>query len=186
MCMGNCLNCFEDELKNIESKFVDKKFENTKKFDFNDKKFFAKVVDIYDGDTITCIMNIFGEYYKFKIRLSGIDTCEMTTNNKQLKKKAIQAKNRLFNLITQLNINIDEEITKKDMREKLNNGNYIVLLHCENFDKYGRILAQVYNKKMNSTPSTSYNNILINEKLAYIYTGETKLSEKEQIKNLLS
>ena len=54
---------------------------NTPKFSlsllFKDELVKARVVNIYDGDTITCILPINNKYYNFKIRLAGIDTCEI-------------------------------------------------------------------------------------------------------------
>lgn len=183
--MGNCL-CGEND-----SGLSDKNFNNTNVFNLIDKKITGKVVDIYDGDTCTCIIRIFGEYYKFKIRLAEIDTCEMSSSNDKLKKKAINAKNKLFNLITEENINLDIEMTRNEMRDKLNKGNYIVKLVCGDFDKYGRLLAWIYHKKHNfctdkdKDKTKSFNHVLINEKLAYLYYGNTKMSEEDQIKKLL-
>ena len=186
--MGNCCTSIQNET----DKFENKTFTNTKIFNLIDKQLTGRVVDIYDGDTCTCVFNVFGDYYRFKIRLAEIDTCEMTSTHEKLKKKAIQAKNRLFNLITGENINLDIEISRNDMRDRLNNkGNYIVKVVCGDFDKYGRLLGWIYDKNHNfykdqdKTRIKSFNHILINEKLAYLYYGNTKLTEQEQIKKLL-
>jgi hypothetical protein len=114
----------------------------------------------------------------------------MSSTNKTLKKKANQARNKLFNLVTGENINLDTEMKKSDMRERLNNnGKYIIKMLCGDFDKYGRLLAWIYDK--NHTFCTdkdklkSFNHVLINEKLAYLYYGNTKMSEEEQIKKFV-
>jgi endonuclease YncB( thermonuclease family) len=72
-------------------------FENTPVFSLDNETHLAKVVDIYDGDTLTCAIFIFGKFYKFNVRLSGIDTSELQSKNYQ---KALQARMRLFDLVT--------------------------------------------------------------------------------------
>jgi endonuclease YncB( thermonuclease family) len=189
--MGNTNCCLLNEKE--EYCLDDKTFSNTKIFNLIDKELHAKVVDIYDGDTCTCIIYIFGDYYKFKIRLAEIDTCEMTSTNDKLKKKSIQAKNKLFNLITGQCINLNTEMSKNDMKDKLNNNEtYIVKIICGDFDKYGRLLAWIYDKNhtvceyKKEDKVKSFNHILVNEKLAYFYYGKTKMTEQEQIEKLLN
>ena len=154
-------------------------FNNTNYFSLNNMILPAKVVDIYDGDTITLIIYIFDKYHKFIVRLADIDTCEIKGNhNPNLKKRAIQARNRLFNLVTKLNIDLDSNITRKEMREKLNNSNYIVNIVCGEFDKYGRLLGWIFDKnEIKQEKYSSYNYNLLNEGLAYVYNGGTKVMQ---------
>lgn len=153
-------------------------FDNTTNFSFNNKIFYARVVDIYDGDTCTCIFYFNDNYYKFKIRLANIDTCEIKSKDEENKKLANDAKNRLYTLITKNN----DIITKQELKIKLNSNVYIVKLLCGEFDKYGRLLGWLFDKTTtNMNIDFSYNKILLNENLAYEYHGQTKLSEKEQI-----
>ena len=64
----------------------------------------AKIVDVYDGDTVTIIIfNKLG-FEKHKLRLYGIDTPEMKPplsdpNRDKVKEKAIASKNKLSELI---------------------------------------------------------------------------------------
>jgi endonuclease YncB( thermonuclease family) len=110
---------------------------------FNDVKVIGRVVDIYDGDTITVILKILDNYYRFTVRLNGIDTCEIKTRNAILKNKALQARNEVYHQITS-NILSDEKIDRKHMRMILNENVYMVNLHIYDTDKYGRLLADVY------------------------------------------
>jgi endonuclease YncB( thermonuclease family) len=55
----------------------------------------------------------------------------------------------------------------------------IVFIKCYEFDKYGRLLADVY-INYNDINSKSISEILLNENLAYKYDGGKKLSEDEQ------
>jgi len=152
---------------------------NTPYFSFNGLNTIARIIDITDGDTVKVIINFKGEYYKIIIRLFNIDTCETRSKCEENKNLGIQAKLRLFNLIT--NKTIDNN--KKDIKNELNNNYYTIFIKCYDFDKYGRVLADIY-KTENDIISLS--SILINEKLAYVYTGKTKLTEEEQINFLIN
>lgn len=80
------------------------------------------VVKVYDGDTITIVTKLqFKEspYYKFSVRLNGIDTPEMRGPNKDM---AIIAKDALSELVFHKNIVMENVKT----------------------EKYGRLLADVY------------------------------------------
>ena len=54
-------------------------------------------------------------------------------------------------------------------------------IECVDFDKYGRLLTNVF---LNKEDDKSISDILLEEKLAYKYNGDTKLTEEEQIKLL--
>jgi endonuclease YncB( thermonuclease family) len=152
---------------------------NTNLFSFNGLNCMSRVIDITDGDTIKTIIPFKDEYYKIIVRLNNIDTCETRSKCEENKKIGLDAKKRIYNLITGKTIDI---IDKKFIKNELNNNFYQVYIKCYDFDKYGRVLADIYISPDNDE---SFSSILIKEKLAYIYTGKTKLTEKEQI-DLLS
>ncbi len=131
----------------------------------------VRVVDIYDGDTITCILNIYNGFYKYTVRLMGIDTCELKSKDELQKCKANIAKNRLYNLITCKNINLGDNIRRARIREILNTDVYLIKLKCVGLDKYGRLLGYLYDK---NNINKSFNDILVEEKHAYVYFGGTK------------
>lgn len=163
-----------EEFKNYDNK--------TPYFKLIGNKNFCRVVDIYDGDTLTVVLNIFdSHYYKFNVRLSGIDTCEMRSVNDETKEKAIQARNKLFQLITTENYNNYNFSTKKELKHFFDNNIFLIWIECEDFDKYGRLLANLYKNK---NDTLSFSQILINEKLAYSYNGDRKLTEYEQLLTL--
>jgi len=124
-------------------------------------KIHARLIDIYDGDTITCIIPCFGGLYKFKIRINGIDTCEIKNKNLAEKNKALLAKNLVFTTLTGAS-----DITP----EYLFNNVTIIWLECLSFDKYGRLLANVYTRdKITCVADT-----LLSAGLANSYDGGTK------------
>lgn len=43
-------------------------------FTLDGNTYMAKIVDIYDGDSLKAVINICDDYYKFSFRLDGIDT----------------------------------------------------------------------------------------------------------------
>lgn len=151
--------------------------DNTPTFNFNGNNCYARVVNITDGDTIKVVINYFNNFYKIIIRLNNIDTCETKSKSEANKDLGLKAKMRLFNLIT----NKEPIIDKKEIKRVLNNDVYLIWLKCYDFDKYGRVLGDLYLQKDNAK---SISDILIEEKLAYVYTGHTKLSEEDQIKLL--
>jgi len=156
---------------------------NTNNFTLNGQKLWGRVVSVYDGDTLTVVLNVFGGFYKFSIRMNNIDTCELKSKNIKNKELACIARSRLLSLITEKDIS--ETSTLNDRRKinnVLNKNVYCVWIECLDFDKYGRLLANVYT---NETSQESFSEILIKEKLAYEYKGDTKLTEEEQIKCLV-
>lgn len=131
--------------------------ENTSEFTFENKEFICKCISVYDGDTITVAFKPFGEkIYRYNIRLLGIDTPEIRTKN--LSEKAMGIKVR--------------DILRKKILNK------IISLKCGKFDKYGRLLGEVYINDTNSKNNNkSINQWLIDEGMAYVYDGGTKRTE---------
>jgi endonuclease YncB( thermonuclease family) len=140
---------------------------NTKFFSLESKNCWARVVSIHDADTITCVFNIHdfeNKFYKFNIRLAGIDSPEITSKNKDLQNLAIQAKNRLFQIITTTNYEIYIKKEQKELDRLLDQEVYLIFLKCMKFDKYGRVLADIYNNELDES---SINETLLKEKLVY-------------------
>ena len=116
-------------------------FENTPTFSFNKSTYQAKVVNVYDGDTIWVAIKHLNKYIKIKIRLEGIDTPELGTKNFKEKEKAIDSRDYLKHLIN----------------------NRIIKLKCGNFDKNGILLGKIYFKNI------CINNIMIETGHAIAY-----------------
>lgn len=168
-------------MNKCELELLFKNYDNasTPQFSLNGQKMWGRVVSVYDGDTLTIALNVFNHVYKFSVRMNGIDTCEIKSKNEKNKEFACIARSRLLSLITEKDCS--ETSTWND-RRKINNilskNVYCVWVECLDFDKYGRLLANIY-KDENSKEHFSH--ILIKEKLAYDYKGDTKLTEEEQV-----
>eukprot|EP00397_Hematodinium_sp_SG-2012_P060363 GEMP01078521.1.p1 GENE.GEMP01078521.1~~GEMP01078521.1.p1 ORF type:complete len:174 (+),score=36.55 GEMP01078521.1:72-524(+) len=94
----------------------------------------GKVVDVYDGDTVTIAALPFpckcmGTPSLFKVRLDGIDSPEMRGGTKTAKEKAAAVKSR--------------DALKEQIMGK------IIKLECVSFDKYGRLLATILYNDVN-------------------------------------
>ena len=118
------------------------------------------------------------------IRLFNIDTCETRSSNIKNKNLGLEAKKRVYNIITgkiiETDMNDNSNI-KKIIKNELNNNCYYIHIKCYDFDKYGRVLADIYKTENDIENNNTISNILINEKLAYVYLGKTKLTEEEQL-----
>lgn len=122
------------------------------KFSFNDIDVTTKVNRVIDGDTVIVTIPITlkigsnvcrnGEY-EFSIRLYGINTCELKGNDRE---KALSAKDRLQQLI--------------------NGCNGEVFIKCKRYDKYGRILGELFSSEKSDK---SFNQILLEEGLAVAF-----------------
>jgi micrococcal nuclease len=108
----------------------------------------AKVVKVYDGDTVHVVFQMFEKYYKWNCRILHVDTPELRTKDLEEKKRGYECREKLAALI------LDK----------------IVLLNCSKFDKYGRLLVEI------TVPETGVkiHEYLISEGLANKYEGKTK------------
>jgi len=104
----------------MEDELNNVEFEHTKPFIPPIEK--GKVVKVYDGDTITIAVKLYNDIYRFSVRLNGIDTPEMKSKNENVKLRAQRAKTAMHNLVM----------------------GKIVYLKNVDYDKYGRILADIY------------------------------------------
>ena len=153
---------------------------DTPTFSLNGTNTWARVVDVYDGDTITIVLPICGSMYKFHTRIFGIDTSEMKSKIQKNKDGAVCARNRMIQLVTGCDAT---QVTptsfkcRKDIREFFKTGTYMIWVTCMDFDKYGRVLVNIYD---GPSKNNDYAQILIQDQLAYPYFGGTKLTEREQ------
>jgi micrococcal nuclease len=109
----------------------------------------GKVIKVYDGDTITIASKMPFEnspYYRFSVRLKGIDCPEIRTKNVEEKQCATLTRNFLRTMLS----------------------DKIVLLKDVELEKYGRILANVYLDDVNVSE------LLCEKHMAVKYDGGTK------------
>jgi len=145
-------------------------------FTMNGMKTYARVVNVIDGDTLSLVIPLFDKYFKFTVRIYGIDTCEIHSNDAEIKDKGLKAKYRVIEMLSKKDVKDVLCISRKQIIDLFNNNMSIVWIECLDFDKYGRLLANVFFD--NKTKSIA--DILVAEKLAYRYDGGTKLTDEQQ------
>lgn len=128
----------------------------------------ARLVDIIDGDTIVCVLPLLGKYFKFNIRLNGIDTSEMKSKDPLLRERAVKARNFLLQKVLKTPTQFEDRTA---LQHYLDKECIQLYLHCFEFDKYGRLLADVYSQP---SDSVSLSRELINASLADEYDGGKK------------
>ena len=137
----------------------------------------GKVVEMYDADTCKIALPLQNTFYKFTCRLDGIDTPEIKPrkdkpNREQEIVWAKKARNELLSLVCDTKID-NLEIKKEEIINILQNNKKIVKVNCLQFDKYGRLLVELYNKE---NDTKSFNDILVEKQLAVKYDGGTKFA----------
>lgn len=138
----------------------------TPQLTLKDFKTVARVVDIVDGDTIYVVFKVFDRFYKFNTRILGIDTCEKHGENMRF---GLQAKEFSYEFFTGMS-----GLSRKQVKQILEKKESIVTLECDGFDKYGRLLANVFYKDRSIAEE------LKSHHLAYSYKGKKKLTMEEQ------
>ena len=81
----------------------------------------AKIVKVYDGDTVHAVFELFGKCHRFVCRIAHVDTPELRTKDENEKKRGYEVKSKVSELL------LDK----------------IFLIHCCEFDKYGRLLIEL-------------------------------------------
>lgn len=135
-------------LKNCDKK--------TKKFSLKGLTKLCKVVSVYDGDTCNVVFDHNGVINRWNVRMNGYDTPEMRPSKKlpnrdEIKKKAIESRDFLKSLVF--------------------NDHQLVYIKCGEFDKYGRLLGDLF---INENDDESVNSLMIKNGHGYEYHGGTK------------
>lgn len=157
----------------LEEKLSKCNMEDVPEFSLNGIKTLGKVVDIYDGDSCKIILLNGNVLMRFNCRLKFIDTPEMKPSknkpNREIEiKNAIKCRNKLLQLTTSCNINLDDNLSKLQITKLMKLNNKVIKVQCHEFDKYGRLLVElIVNDK-------TANDILVEEGFAKSYNGGTK------------
>ena len=120
--------------------------DKTGQFNFDGEEKICKVVKVYDGDTIHVVFLFNKQMTRWTVRMTGYDSPEMKSKNKDEKVAALAARDYL----------------SSEIQEK------IVILKCGKFDKYGRLLGTIIHDRQNM------NEKMISLGHGYVYDGGTK------------
>lgn len=145
----------------------------------------GKVVECYDADTCKIVLPFQGAFYKFTCRLNGIDTPEMKPRKDKPNREneivwAKRARAELLRLIClDSNHTADNlDMKKEDIIALLHQNKRAIQVKCLEFDKYGRLLVELYDSGGGSGGSggLSYNDRLVEKNLAVPYGGGKKVA----------
>jgi endonuclease YncB( thermonuclease family) len=173
--IDNSMNQLDNNIVSteLEEKLSKCNIEDVPEFSLNGIKTKGKVVDIYDGDSCKVILLNGITLMRFNCRLKFIDTPEMKPSknkpNREMEiQNAIKCRNKLLQLTTSCNVNIDDNLTKLQMKKLMRLNNKVITIKCHEFDKYGRLLVELF------VNDKTANNILVEEGFAKSYDGGTK------------
>ena len=121
-------------------------WDTTDTLNFDGKTMRAKVVSVYDGDTVKVTFPFRGKMFRWNCRIQGVDTPEIRTRDHTEKVKGIMARDALRAKI------LDKP----------------VVITCGSFDKYGRLLVDI------NTDGVSVTEWLISRGYGVAYDGGTK------------
>ena len=114
---------------------------------------YGKVIKVYDGDTFTIGTALYNQYFRFSVRMAGIDCAELKGSGENEKQIAIQSRDRL-----------SEKIMNKTIK-----------LENVKMDKYGRLLADIYVLPItNPLKKYSVNQWMLDQGYAVPYDGGKK------------
>jgi endonuclease YncB( thermonuclease family) len=160
-------------------------YENTPPFAFQCISPVAKVLSCHDGDTITVALKIpgFAAPLRHAVRLAEIDTPETTSRDIRAKVAALEARDRLVELLSGQKL-ATTTTTKCAIDAHFASHPSHVWLDIVELEKYGRILARVYPcgggaSRRPHFPSAG--DILVSEGHAVSYFGGAKLTEAQML-----
>ena len=137
-----------DLISYIRLKRIDPK--SIKTFNFKGLKTYAKVSNVYDGDTIHLTFSFRFRIIRQRCRFARIDSPEIKGKTQAEKDDAIVSRDFLRQLIE----------------------NKIIYVHFKEMDKYGRPIIEVYNRKY---WKHNINDQMIESGMAVLYDGGTKI-----------
>jgi endonuclease YncB( thermonuclease family) len=141
---------------------------DVKEYSLAGTAYIAKIVDIYDGDSCKVIIYRNGEFVRYTCRLLGIDAPEIKLKTS----RAFQARNRLIQLVTNYPIDLESTSNHTTITHLLQQNTKLVVITCDKFDKYGRLLIRIYPSMNTKDPDAAIT--LIKEGYGYDYDGGTK------------
>lgn len=152
----------------ILSKYDD----STKLFSLAGTQTYCRVVGMHDLDTCTVVFPFQNrDVHKINLRLLGIDSPEMTAKDPTVKAWAVKARNRMLSLVAPGVFEVDGSYTRKDINRLLRENVSIIWMDAKGYEKYGRVLADLY---LSPNDTKTLQSICIDEGYCKAYEGGTK------------
>jgi endonuclease YncB( thermonuclease family) len=164
-----------EERKQAEEavRLEDRTRHNTPPFSLDGKLHRTRVIDVYDGDTIKAIVELFpGLCYVFRFRLRHIDAPEIRGRGGCDRERALASRNRLIEMVSSIRhppppTTPTTFASRKDVQRWFDAHCCIVYVRCFGVCKYGRPLADVFAD--DDATTVSFNSMLLAEGLACAY-----------------
>lgn len=149
-------------------------FDTVENFTLGTQRRDAKVLDVFDADTVKIAIMVGDTPAKFTMRLTGIVTPERNAkgadrNQVGLERTcAYRARARLMYLLTGNERFADGKKTysNQDVREACSKNTTLIAIEANGFDKYGRVLGKAY-----LNDGRCINELLLQEGFAKHYDG---------------
>ena len=139
----------------------------------------ARLADVYDGDTITVVAPLASEMFKVRVRLSGVDTPELCGVTKTA---GLAARDALIAHLAGIDMC---GLGGSMVRHMLKTSSCLVWIVCKGNDKYGRALCKVYTEAQAITGRlASTQDFLIGAGYAVAYDGGRKPTVSENSKSI--
>jgi endonuclease YncB( thermonuclease family) len=178
---------FPEGRRLMQEEYLSRTYENTAPSLVDGRRLFGRLVDVYDADTLTCVVEVSkGTFQRATVRLLGIDVCEMTSKLPKALAVATKARDAVVTHLTNDAVHPDGA-DRASVRGMLQSDVYIVGLAFANRpDKYGRLLAIVHR----IDPATlawekSAAHLLLERALAVPYDGLEKRMNQEDLARFL-
>jgi micrococcal nuclease len=111
-------------------------------YSVNNIKCEGRIVDVYDGDTITIVFKLNNQLQKHKIRFYGINTPELKGSTHL---EGLAARNFLLSQILDKELELNKEYKRNEIVDMLKELKKLFTFELMGEEKYGRILAKVFN-----------------------------------------
>ena len=90
---------------------------------------------MYDADTCRAVFFLNGDYVKYTIRLKGVDSPEIRPPSSDTYRHfqitaAKQSRNRLIQLCTDCELEIESELSKSKIQKLINDNKKIIKIKC--------------------------------------------------------
>ena len=158
----------------VRSVLESSSLENSSPFGMHGLQTVARVLDVYDGDTVTLAVPFLGKVFACACRIKGIDTPEMKSRDPAEKARARAARARLLLYCCGETVGDSADWPRERVRSFLKDHCTFAWILCYEPDKYGRVLIDLYNDPERAQSSAS--EVMLREGHAYAYDGGTKLS----------
>lgn len=138
--------------------------DTTPPYTFDNNKYYCKVIDIYDGDSITVAIRFNKIIYKHKVRMYGYDSPELKPRR---------------NIPDRDSIILKAKEARDVLKELILHRIVVISIEKGTWDKYGRLLGTIYTRPTCGCTQSAYtfnvNTYMCDSGYGYAYFGGTKL-----------